>query len=195
MCIVTAPALVAAGWTSATAGTALAINVGIAVSMAASIAMTAYGQVQAADARKKQADYQAKVAENNAKVGEWEAQDALDRGRIAEQQHRLKVSQLKGQQRSALAASGVELDSGSALDVLSDTAYFGEMDALTIRSNSERQAWKARVGASNSRAESTLLTASGQQAVRAGNIGAVSSSLSSAASYGLQGAAMATRPV
>lgn len=191
MCIVGAAAMIAMGVSAAAApAAAVAVNVGIAAIAIGSIGMGVYGQIQQGKAAQKQADYQAKVADNNAKVAEYQAQDALDRGLIKEQQHRLKVSQLKGQQRSALAGSGVVVDSGSALDVLSDTAYFGEMDALTIRSNAEREAYQSRIGAQNFRAESTLLALSGQQAVRAGRIGAVSSGLSQTAGFGFQTAAL-----
>ena len=44
-----------------------------------------------------------------------------------------------------MAANGVDLSSGSPLDILGDTAMYGELDALTIRSNAEREAYGYRV--------------------------------------------------
>ncbi|MEO2182636.1 MAG: hypothetical protein ABGY43_10060 [bacterium] len=154
----------------------------------ASVALSYYGQIQAGKAQKRQADYQAQVATNNAKIAEFQAQDALDRGRVREEQYRQKVSQLKGQQRAAFAASGVEVDRGSALGTLSDTAYFGELDALTIRSNAEREAYSNRVRASNFKAESTLLTFSGKDALRASKINAFSGAFTQLAGFSNQSA-------
>ena len=100
----------------------------------------ARGQKQAAAAKAQEYEYQAKIDDNNRKVALWKAQDAQDRGAKEEASLRTKVAALKGRQKSALAASGVEIGDGSALDILGDTAALGELDALTIRSNAEREA-------------------------------------------------------
>lgn len=166
---------------------------GLALSAVGTVA-SGYGMYAQGQQAKAQGDYQSAVAANNAAIAaqnaavqERAAQDALARGRIDEQQHRLKVSQMKGAQRSALAASGVQVDSGSALDVLADTAMFGEMDALTIRSNAEREAYSARIGAHNARAqgmnnvaESNLFKLAGANSARSGMIGAGSTFLGGA---------------
>lgn len=116
----------------------------------------AYGAYRSAQAQKAQSEYQAGVARNNQIIAERNAQDAIKRGQAEEARHRLQVAQLKGTQRSVLAASGVELDDGSALDILGDTAELGELDALTIRSNAEREAYQARVQGMNYAAEAGL---------------------------------------
>jgi hypothetical protein len=46
-----------------------------------------------------------------------------------------------GTQRAEFAAQGVDVGSGSAVDVQKDTAYQGEIDALTLRTNAAREAW------------------------------------------------------
>lgn len=165
---------------------------------AAATAMSAYGMYAQGQQQQKQAEYQAAVANNNAIVANQNAaiqdraaQDALARGRIDEQQHRLKVAQMKGSQRSALAASGVQVDTGSALDVVADTALMGEMDALTIRSNAEREAYSFLVGAYNARAQASTLQAesglyrmTGANAARNGAFGAGTTLLGGAAQIG-----------
>jgi len=133
-------------------------------------------------AEQQRYDYQAKVDANNKKVSEWKAQDAIARGDIKEKQHRLKVSQLKGRQNAVISAGGIEVADGSALDILADTAWMGELDALTIRSNSEREAYDYRVQASNQGAQSQLNTMAGQNAATAGNYNAMTSLLSGAGS-------------
>ena len=142
----------------------------------------AAGQRQAANAKANEYRYQAQVDDNNRKVAEWKAQDALDRGAKEEAALRVKVAGLKGRQRSVLAASGVEVGSGTALDILGDTAALGELDALTIRSNSEREAYENRVNASNLSANASMKRMGANNAIIAGQIGSMTSLLSGAGS-------------
>lgn len=122
---------------------------------------------------------QEKIANNNAVINERLAKDAEHKGGIAEQTHRQKVAQMKSGQKASIAASGVTMDSGSAQNLLADTAMMGELDAQTIRSNTAQEAWALRVGASNYKSQGmldkkagtqkaigTLLTSSGQVADR-----------------------------
>jgi hypothetical protein len=45
-----------------------------------------------------------------------------------------------GMQRTVLASRNIDIGSGTALDIIGDTAMFGQMDSLTIRHNYEREA-------------------------------------------------------
>lgn len=166
--------------------------------------MSAYGMYAQGQQAKQMGEYQAVVAANNAitagynaDIQERAASDAEARGRIEEQQQRLRVKQAIGQQRSALAASGVQVDTGSALDVVADTSMFGEMDALTIRSNAEREAYGNRVNAFNYRAqgqnfmaEGALSRLAGSNAARNGMWGAGATLLSGAGQIGMNYARM-----
>lgn len=125
--------------------------------MAVGAGMSAYGSYQSSKANKAAMSYQAGVSANNAQIAEWQAQDALQRGQTAEGQSRLRTAQLKGSQRARLAANGVALDEGSALNVLNDTDYQGEQDALTIRNNASKEAWAYRNQASGMTSDSLLL--------------------------------------
>ena len=87
---------------------------------------------------------QAQVARNNAVIAGWQADDVLARGDRAVSVQRSKTRQLKGAQRAAMAANGVDLNQGSALNILSDTELFGEMDADTIANNAAKEAWAIR---------------------------------------------------
>ena len=133
-------------------------------------------------AEQKRYDYEAQVNENNKQIAEWQAEDAVDRGDAREKAHRIKVSQLKGRQRSVLAASNVEVDDGSALDILGDTAELGELDALTIRSNAEREAYEYRVAGMNQGAQAEINRISGLNAASAGRAKGMTSLLSGAGS-------------
>jgi hypothetical protein len=138
------------------------------VSAAASVlgtGVSAYGQIQAGQAAKAAGDYNAAVARNNQIVAERQAQDALARGEVAETEQRRKVRMLASSQRAALGASGVQLDAGTPLDLLGDTAAMGELDALTIRNNAEREAYGYRVQGVNFGAEAGLQTMRGNNAM------------------------------
>jgi len=137
-------------------------------------------QQQTARAEQERYEYQAQVNENNRKIAEWQSQDAIQRGEVEEANYRTKVSQLKGRQRSVLAAGGVEVDTGSALDTLQDTAELGELDALTIRSNAARESYDYEMEAMNFSANAGLNRIAGKNARRAGNMGSLSSLLTGA---------------
>jgi hypothetical protein len=135
------------------------------------------GQAQAAAAR-----YQAAVAGNAQKVAQWQAKDAIDRGKVAEQQRRTKTALQIGSQRAALASSGTDVNSGSNLDIIGDTAATGEFDALTIRSNAEREAWDKKVQGSNLAADAQLSRSRAGFAEQAGMLGAGANLIAGASS-------------
>ncbi len=110
----------------------------------------------AARAAQQAADFEAQVLRNNQILAERAADDALERGRIAEGIKRQEVNQLIGIQRAALAGSGIEVDTGSALEVIVDTAGIGEFEAQVVRNNAEREAFDLRVQASNLGARAQL---------------------------------------
>ena len=76
----------------------------------------------------------------NARVQENQAQLTKNQGVVEENRHRRAIAQTVAAQRGALAASGVDVDTGSALALQQDTEVFGGADALTIRSNYDAQA-------------------------------------------------------
>jgi len=114
------------------------------------------GTLFSAYSQNQQGKYQEDLAKNNAIVQQRQADDAIKRGEVDEMNHRLKVAQMKSSQRAKFGASGADVNSGSSLDVLADTAMMGELDALTIRGNASREAYGYRVGASNTIAQGKL---------------------------------------
>lgn len=110
----------------------------------AATAIDVVGQVKAGNAAKKQGDYNAQIAES-------QAADAIDRGRQDEAQFRLGVKATIGSARSNFAAQGVDVGSGSAADVQADAAFLGELDALRIRTNAQREALGYKADAENAR--------------------------------------------
>jgi hypothetical protein len=87
-----------------------------------------------------QAAFQKQQYEFNAKVADFQARDAIRRGDRAAHAVRRQGRQLKGAQRVAAAAQGIDPDSGTAADLQTQTEYFAELDATTIRGNAFREA-------------------------------------------------------
>lgn len=127
----------------------------------------AYGAMQEGKAQQQMYNYQAAVDRNN-------AADAIERGKVEEDQHRMKVAQVKASQRVGFAASGIDLGSDNVVDTLSDTAMMGELDALTIRNNAQRES-------TNYLNSATGKTAAGKNARSAGNMTAMSTVLGTGA--------------
>lgn len=159
------------------ATTAAYVSIGSAL---ASAAVGTFGAIQQGNAAKNAAEYQAAVDRNNQQVAAWQAADALERGQEAERQQRLRAQSALGSQKAAMAANGLDLTSGSPLDILGDTAMYGELDALTIRSNAEREAYGYRVQSQNFSTNAQLSQMRGSAAQTAGMIGAGSTLLTGA---------------
>lgn len=124
--------------------------------MTAGLTMMAGGTAFSAVGSSKAGKANQRLAEANAAVAEIQAADAIQRGEIEEGIHRTKVKGIIGSQRAAFAAAGVDVNSGSAVDVQADSAKFGELDALTIRTNAAREAWGYKVGAEDMRARGKI---------------------------------------
>ena len=133
---------------------------------AASGGMQALGAYQQAKAARDAYSY-------NAAVNDLQAQDALNRGEESLQRHYMQASQFKGRQRAALAANGVDLTYGSALDILTGTDIMARYDADIIKANAEREAlgfkteagmnrWQAASQKPMTAAVTSALTSAGQ---------------------------------
>ena len=108
----------------------------VAIQAVVAVASTAY-TIQTQRAKGK---HDKGVADYNARVSENEAQKTREVGVEAENIHRRKAAALLSEQRAQLGAAGVELGSGSPLQLQEDTVALGEADALRIRSNYEARA-------------------------------------------------------
>jgi hypothetical protein len=142
----------------------------------AGIGLQVYGQVQSGRQQKKAAQAAAasstsyaELADYNAAIAELQAEDAIKRGELEEQRFRSQVRGMIGGQRAAFAASNVDVNWGSPLDVQADAAFLGELDALQIRTNASREAWGHMVQAEDYRRRGEILRKEGANALAAGN--------------------------
>lgn len=154
-------------------------------SIAASIAaagISAYSSVQQGKAAKAQGKYQQQVMANNQILAQRAAKDARERGKRAEFEQNLKTRQLIGRQNTVLAGNGVLIGQDTALDITTDTAEVGKYDALTIRSNAEREALGFLAQGVNFENQGNLARMSGDATARASNLSAIGSVVGAAGS-------------
>lgn len=139
--------------------------------MAGSGGLQAYSQYQAGK-------YNAAMASAQADMANQSARDALSRGASDANAALQQANKTASSQRVAMAAGGVDVGSGTALDVLADTASAGAFDAAIAKNNAAREAYGYQVQAAMSRAEA-------KQARRQGNMAAVSTIMTTGANmYG-----------
>ena len=156
---------------------AAAIPVAALVLTGIGTGVAAYGQYQSGVAQRQQANYQSKVAKNNAIMADRAAEGARSRGSVEELQSRLRTKQAIGTQRARSASMGVQVDTGSALDLVGDISQAGEFDALNIRYATELEAGGYTDQARQFRSDAQLRRIGGQQQEQAGLIDAGSTFL------------------
>jgi hypothetical protein len=99
------------------------------------IASSVIGGGMNAMARSQSANYNAQVARNNQTIANQNASLSLQQGQQQEENQRLKTGEQIGSIVAGQAASGVNPNTGSALNVRASAAEVGELDAETIRYN------------------------------------------------------------
>lgn len=142
------------------------------------------GAKYSAKATENASKYNAAVATNNAILARRNAELAGQEGEqataLAQQQTKAKVGAIK----AAQAASGVDVNYGSAVDVRSSAAETGQLSALSLRSDAARKAYGYQTQAKDYDAQAGLDTATGKSARIAGGIEADSTLLGGLASSG-----------
>ena len=118
--------------------------------------LSAYGVYQQSAGQKAAAKYEASVASANAKVAEFKAQDALDRAQVDAENVGRRVASMRGQQKAALAANGLDLSSGTPQSILSATDFYGLADQATVANNANREAAGYRTQGANYQAEASM---------------------------------------
>lgn len=109
--------------------------------MASSLITSVSSSISQASAAKNAGNFQADIYDSNARIAKMQADDAIKRGESEAAKNDLKTKQMIGKQRAAMAAQGLDLESGSALFIQQDTAAIGAEDSLTIKNNAWREAW------------------------------------------------------
>lgn len=112
-------------------------------------ASSAIGSYYSAATQKINLKTQANLADINARIAELGAQSALLQGQQQVGALTLNAGRLKSRQRAALAANGVSLSEGNAVEIQASTDIMKEIDANTLTANAVRSAWGYRTQAVN----------------------------------------------
>lgn len=102
-----------------------------------SFASSVYGSIAGGNASRRAAN--ASVEE-----GDRLARETLLRGEETARRYGIDLAQLLGRQRAVLGASGVDLTSGSAVQIAEQTEAIGAQELATIRENARREAYGLR---------------------------------------------------
>ena len=108
--------------------------------VSASMAMMGAGTISSAMGAAKEAEAAQNAALFNSQVAEMQARDAANRGQRTVDSIRQKGNQVKGSQKAQLASSGVLLDSGTALQILSQTDKMIDLDVDLAFENADKEA-------------------------------------------------------
>lgn len=142
--------------------------------------LSALGTFSSAEATGNAAAYQAQVAKNNQVVANQNATYAEEAGEQQAAATSLKGAATMGKIKAAQGASGVSVNSGSAVNVRESAAETGQLDTETVLNNAELTAYGYRTQATNYGAEAGLEEMEAEEAPIAGALGAAGNLLSSA---------------
>lgn len=137
------------------------------------VALTVVSAAVSATAAIQQGQAQKNAAEYNAKVQEQAAHDALQRGSDEAAANQDRTRRLIATQRAGFGASGLDISSGSPLDILTETAGLGKLDSLRLINNAQREGQGLM-------AQSEITKYQGDQAQTAGYMNAAATILGSA---------------
>lgn len=155
--------------------------VGLGTSLAGGI-MQAFGAKRQGEANAQMYAYQAQIAKYNAQIDKQNADYARNVGEQQATNQGLKQRQVEGQILTSQAASGIDVRSGSAVDVRQSARKVGQMDLATIRSNAAKTAYDYEVKATNDLNQAGLYDAASSNARSAGNMNMLASLISTAGS-------------
>lgn len=140
----------------------------------------AIGAIQQGKAAKSAADYNAAVAQANADQAKSNSQIASEAGMAREGMSEQKTRAAVGQLEANQAASGVDINKGSALDVRSSADELGQLDAITVRGNATKEAYGYQIQSINDKDQAELDRSEGRADESAGYLNAGSTLLGAA---------------
>ena len=161
----------AAAWGVVGAGVALATGKGSTIAGVTS-------SIQQGNAQQAMYNYKAQIELNNAGIAQQNAGQERQAGIEDARMQRLKAMQTIGTQQAAMASNNIDVTSGTPLDLIEDTATFGELDALMSEYNAEKRALAYEQQAQNFANQANLDIISGKNARTSGYLNAFSSGIS-----------------
>lgn len=148
----------------------------------ASAGVGALGAIRSASAAAAQANYQAQVAANNQKIAEQNANTAIQAGEAKATAQSLKNRSIQGGIIAGEAGAGLDVNSGSPIDLRDSAARIGQLDVETTRYNAQQQAYGFRTQGMGYTAQAGLEQAAAANAPTAGLLSATGTLLGGAGS-------------
>lgn len=136
------------------------------------------GARNASDAQAQAANYQAAVARNNQIIAQQYADRTTMTGMTKAEMQDYRTRAMLGTAKATQAASGVDVNSGSPLDVRRSIAEVGELDKETIMFNAANEAYGYKVKAAGFGADADLGKMKADAAITAGDYAVATSLLS-----------------
>jgi hypothetical protein len=149
-------------------------------------AVSAGGSVMGGLSQASASHYQAEVARNNAQTEAQNASHASAATADAAEQQSLKGANRQAAVKGALAANGVDVNSGSAVNVEASDREQAKLDTLNTESNGQQQVYGYRVQSGNFNAQSGLDQQQADQAPVGAAFGALGSLASNASAIGFK---------
>ena len=147
-------------------------------------AISAGGTVMSGVAQSNAANYQAQVASNNAITAQQNAVHAEQAGAVATEAQSKKGAAQQAAVKGALAANGVDVNSGSAVDVQQSAREQSKLDTLTTENNAQLQAYGYRTQSTSYQEQASLDKMTANAAIPGAVVGATGGLLSNASSIG-----------
>ncbi len=141
-----------------------------AAATVAGTAVSAIGASQSAAAQSKAANYNAQIQAQNSQIAQQNATQAAQAGEVQAEAAQQKTRAAVGGMLASEAASGIDVNSGSPLDVRSSSAMLGQQSALNIENNTGRTVWGYQTQASGFQDQSQLDTMESQNDQIAGGV-------------------------
>jgi hypothetical protein len=122
-------------------------------------------------------NYQAGVAQLNAQIAKQNENYAFNQGEAEAQKYGIGAAQRIGAIKTAQGASGLDVNSGSAVGVRASQRFTTTMDLEQIRSNAAKTAYNFSVQAVQDQAQANIYKMAGANVAAAGAVGAATSIL------------------
>lgn len=146
--------------------------------------ISAIGAISGGNASAGMAAYNAQVARNNQTIAQQNADYAFKAGEARAGDQSLKARAQQGRTVAAIAASGLDVNSGSSVDVRESERELGQLDVERTRQQAALTAYGYRTTASNFGATAGLDEAEGKFASQAGYLKGFGSLLGGASNLG-----------
>lgn len=155
-----------------------------AIAGVAGAGITAAGSIFGGNASAAAANYQSQVASNNAIIANQNAVRAEQAGLVQTQNQGQKGAAASGRLKVIQGTSGVDVNSGSSVDVQAGERMTNQLDTETVFQNAMLKSYGYRVQATNFESESQLDKMKAGSDEEAGYLKAAGGLLSSASSIG-----------